>query len=93
MEALFGLILTVLSFFYGKVAAKVREHDTLGVGMKALLHDRIMQAYGYFYREQGYCSIHDMENIEDMFQAYKGLGGNGIIDELMERIRDLPTEP
>ncbi|MDL2224688.1 hypothetical protein LJC20_00550 [Eubacteriales bacterium OttesenSCG-928-M02] len=97
VEALFAGILTLLTWGYRKINALVKqkseEQNTLVDGMKAILHDRIHQAYEFYYRKQGYCSIHDMENIEGMFQAYKALGGNGIIDEQMERIKDLPTEP
>ncbi|MDL2225092.1 hypothetical protein LJC20_02655 [Eubacteriales bacterium OttesenSCG-928-M02] len=96
-EALFGLVLAGLSYAYRKVVVRVKRKDeaqgVLIVGMKAMLHDRIMQAYHYFYQEQGYCSIYDMENVEGMYQAYRALHGNGIMEEMMERIRDLPTEP
>ena len=47
-------------------------------GMRALLKDAIKKEY-HRCAEQGYCDIPDRENLEDMYDAYKQLGGNGTI--------------
>lgn len=61
-------------------------------GMRSLLKYSIKNEYQRC-SDQGYCSIADRENLEDMYDAYKQLGGNGTITGLMEKIRLMPTEP
>lgn len=34
-----------------------------------------------------------MENVEAMYKQYHALGGNGTITELVERLKEMPTEP
>lgn len=45
------------------------------------------------YEEKQYCPISARENLEDMYEAYKALGGNGTVTGLMTQLRKLPTEP
>lgn len=45
------------------------------------------------YEEKRYCPISARENLEDMYEAYKALGGNGTVTALMNQLRMLPTEP
>lgn len=41
--------------------------------------------------EKGYIPIYERENLEHMYDEYKALGGNGVIEDLVEKLRDLPT--
>ena len=61
-------------------------------GIQVMLKDRIYQAYK-FHLTQGYCGIKEREIIFDMYKQYKALGGNGIVDDIMHRLVELPTEP
>lgn len=60
-------------------------------GMRSLLKYSIKNEYQRC-SDQGFCSIADRENLEDMYDAYKQLGGNGTITGLMEKLRKMPTE-
>lgn len=60
-------------------------------GMQALLRDRIMQACNY-YMDKGWMPIYARENIQHMYEAYHGLGGNGTVTELVNRTNTLPFE-
>ena len=62
------------------------------MGSRPLLRDRIIQAYNH-YTEKGYCPIYGLENVEEMYRQYHALGGNGTITELVERVKELPTQP
>ena len=63
----------------------------MGRGVQALLRDRIIQAYNH-YTDKGYCPIYGLENVESMYRQYHALGGNGAITELVDRLKELPTE-
>lgn len=62
------------------------------LGVRALLHDRILQAYEH-YHEKGYCPVHARENIYNMYVQYSNLGGNGTITDLINKIKLMDTEP
>lgn len=40
--------------------------------------------------EKGYLPIYNLENLNDMFRAYKALGGNGAIGELYNHVKNFP---
>jgi len=61
-------------------------------GMRAILRDRIMQMYNHHVK-LGYIRIHDLDNLEALYEAYKALGGNGTAAKLAEELRELPTLP
>lgn len=88
VEWSFGLIgaLLVAGFH------RLRRLSAVGKGVQALLRDRIIQAYNH-YAEKGYCPIYGMENVNAMYKEYHALGGNGTITELVERLKEMPTEP
>lgn len=60
-------------------------------GLRALLRGEMIKTYNHYIVEE-YCPIYELENIDEMYRSYKGLMGNGCIDELVEKLRTLPTE-
>lgn len=40
--------------------------------------------------EKGYLPIYNLENLNDMYRAYKALGGNGAIVELYNHVKNFP---
>lgn len=95
LEALFSLIIGTLTSKYRKQAKKIKEQEAeqkaIKLGMQALLRDRIIQNYNH-YIEKGCCPIYAMDNINELYDQYHALGGNGTVTELVERLRDMPTE-
>lgn len=57
-----------------------------------LLRDKMLQVYKRCYEQQEYISLHEKENFLHMYEDYKRLGGNGMIDDIHEKIMDLPTK-
>ena len=92
IEFAFGLAVAGLSLLYRKLSGRVKRFEAIGNGVQALLRDRIIQAYNN-YQDKGFCPIYARDNVEKMYQEYHALGGNGMITELVERIKELPTEP
>lgn len=60
-------------------------------GIQALLRDRLVQAY-YHYQEQGYTTLHGLENINAMYEQYHALGGNGTVTKLVNAMRELDVQ-
>ena len=87
VNALAGAIITLL---WTMLRAKKRENDALKEGMQALLRDRIIQAYNH-YSDKGWIPIYAMESIEACYKSYEELVENGVIDNLMRQLRELPN--
>ena len=87
VNALAGAIITLL---WTMLRAKKRENDALKEGVQALLRDRIIQAYNH-YSDKGWIPIYAMESIEACYKSYEELGENGVIDNLMRQLRELPN--
>ena len=59
-------------------------------GVVALLRNSIIGLYNNYF-ELGYLPIYERENLEKMYKEYKALGGNGVIDHLIEELIKLPV--
>lgn len=95
VEVLFGLITTGLiaayKRLYNKISEKTKEQDAIKLGIQALLRDRIIQSYNH-YQDKGFCPIYALENVNALYKQYHALGGNGTVTELVERLKDMPSE-
>lgn len=91
IEFVFGLITTVMGFVIKKLNRKINEQEAIKMGVQALLRDRILQAYNH-HMERGFCPIYARENIQQLSEQYHNLGGNGVVNDLLEKLKDLPTE-
>lgn len=75
-----------------RVKTDNQKSDAIMNGVQALLRREIISEYNH-YSEKGYIPIYGMENVLDMYNAYKSLGGNGMAAKLVEAMKKLPTEP
>jgi len=57
-----------------------------------ILRDRLNQILRY-YLEKGYCSMDERDNIAKMYEQYQLRGGNGAMQEFMDRLCSLPFGP
>ena len=69
-----------------------QKSDALMNGVQALLRREIIAEYNH-YTEEEHIPIYGIENVLDMYNAYKALGGNGMATKLVEALKQLPTEP
>ena len=68
-----------------------REHDVATEkGLQALLRDRLIYQYEK-YTGKGYAPIYAKENFENLYQQYHALGANGVMDDIRDQFRKLPT--
>ena len=71
-----------------KIEAECREQELIKAGVIAILHDRIYQVCQY-HIQNNCISIQDLDNLEYLYQGYRGLGGNGTGEELYKRCKSL----
>ena len=67
-----------------------RERAT-NEALRALCRDRILQGYRY-YKAHGGISTFDLETMTKLYDAYHGLGGNGTITAVYDKICALPIQ-
>ena len=105
MEYVFSILAsvaaTVLAFVLKSVITENRElkrvHNeneekkasALEEGVKCMLRDTLIDKHMKF-TQQTYISTHGLQNWLAMYNAYKGLGGNGMIDHMKDEIEELP---
>lgn len=73
LEFLFSSGLCFLSFITKMLYSRIKRIGLVEQGMRALLKDRIIQAYNHATK-QGFCPICTLECISDMYEQYKALG-------------------
>ena len=62
-------------------------------GIRALLRADLIRLYNKYHDDLGYCPIYVKESLEDEYQQYHSLKGNGVGTNLYESLMALPTEP
>lgn len=96
VEWLFGIVVAVLGFLIRKINARVKEtqgkNDAIELGVQALLRSQMIDDYNH-YLEKGYAPIYARESFENVYRQYKSLGGNGVMTDIHEMFRALPTKP
>lgn len=92
------VIPTLLGFMAGWIKSKVseqkherKEYEAIKNGLQDLLRDRLIQSY-YHYEAKGWAPIYARESFSRMYESYTALDGNGVMKELSDKFRDLPTE-
>lgn len=80
---LLGSILTYFSTRWSKTLAKI---DCLEFGMQSILRDRMTQMHRYYTDKKKAIPQQEVDSFEQMFSAYKRLGGNGYIDDIRHNI-------
>lgn len=86
-----GIMAIVLACLNRKWAKEDKSNDRLEAivyAQKVLMIDRV-RYLGKAYINSGEITLDDKENISDMHKAYKALGGNGHLDQVMDEINKL----
>lgn len=69
-----------------------QSNKATNVGLQAVLKDLLKIRY-LEWIDKGYAPMDARDDLERMYQAYHGLGANGVMDSLREQFLDLPTIP
>lgn len=65
--------------------------DAQTEALKVLMIDRV-RSLGRAYIAQGHVTLEDKETIKEMYDSYKGLGGNGHLKTLMNEVEKLEVK-
>lgn len=102
MEIFLMLLQAVVTIIVGYVGLKIKkrendkekerkESEAIKNGIRAVLRDRILQAYNHF-SVKGKIQIEELENISNMYIAYHNLGGNGVVTSIYNKVLEIPHE-
>lgn len=100
ISGIFALVLTKMLKKRDKKQAEIVEQNkvmeaqnkAIMLGVQAFLRDRLLQGYRH-YIAKGWADYDDRENLENIYQQYHALGANGIMDDMRNQFRTLPTQP
>ena len=70
-------------------AEERRKREAHDIAIRSLLRTQIITIY-HSAEKKGFLPIYNLENIDDMYRAYKTLGGNGAITELYNQVKNYP---
>lgn len=62
-------------------------------GIRALLRADLIRLYNKYHDDLGYCPLYVKQALEDEYQQYHALKGNGVGTNLYNALMALPTEP
>lgn len=86
-----GILIEVFRRLFKKISDNESKTKAIQMGVQALLRDRLIDEYNHALKK-GYAHIYDKENFENMYNQYHNLGANGVMDEIRDKYRELPTE-
>lgn len=85
----FGIVISVITFMYRKISYYYAVMNSTKNGVKVLLKVEIIRRYDE-YKKLEYISFFEKEIITDLYQEYKNLGGNGVIEDVIDDISEIP---
>ena len=68
-----------------------KDRDANSRGTMLLLKVQLIE-YHAEWKSRGYVTKHGIENFMEMYSAYHALGGNGMVTQLLEEIKELPIK-
>lgn len=89
-SGLSAIIVAILNHHWAKKRGTSTKLDALCEAQKVLMIDRV-RWLGESYIIRGYITLDEKENLAEMYEAYKRLGGNGHLKTVMEEVHRLPV--
>lgn len=79
----------VFKFLYSFVSEYRKRDKARDIAIRSLLRSEIINIC-HKAENKGFLPIYNLENLNDMYKAYKALGGNGAIEDLCNQIKKYP---
>lgn len=89
IELLFTIISAICLFLYGKIKKTINTIAYNKATLLVITKDLFVQKY-YLYTKTGSISLLEKESLNSLYQEYKKLGGNSVVDDLYQKINALP---
>ena len=86
-----GILASCFKYFYSRLKENDKKTESVQLGVQALLRSKMIDEYNK-WSERGYAPIYARENFQNMYEQYHNLGMNGVMDDLLEKFKELPTQ-
>ena len=83
----------IITAFLTSIAYLYRQVVATRKGVRALLRADLIRLYNKYHDDLGYCPVYVKQSLEDEYQQYHALRGNGVGTNLYNALMALPTEP
>lgn len=83
----------ILTAMFTAVAYLYRQIVAIRKGIIALLRADLIRLYNKYHDDLGYCPVYVKQALEDEYQQYHTLKGNGVGTNMYNALMALPTEP
>ena len=77
----------------GALGYMYRQISATQKGVRALLRADLVRLYNKYHGELGYCPLYVQQALEEEYQQYHALKGNGVGTKMYNALMNLPTEP
>lgn len=84
-----GILYGIYKQIKKSLTTLIEDNQNTKEGVKALLHDRLIQKCTYLINEQKYVTTDDLEEVEELNDPYKALGGNGTVKTAILKVKEL----
>ncbi len=81
----------VISYLVAALRHRQQENSALKIGVQALLRNKIIETYQQYVEREGWMPSYKKDCICACYEAYEDLGANGVINDYMKAIKELPT--
>lgn len=91
VEIIFSIVTSIFIFYLHKLKNQLHTYKQTQLALKSLLKDSFTRG-AYTYIQRGSINKNELENMTDLHDQYKNLGGNSYTDLLYEKLKVLPIE-
>ena len=85
---------SLISGLFGYLVTRFKrvnsDINSMKLGIQALLRSQMISDYNK-YSAKGYCPIYARDCFENVWQQYHNLGLNGVMDDIHDKLLQLPT--
>lgn len=94
VEWIFGIVATALTVIVKRISTRLKkeqsENKALRDGMRSLLRAQIIDSCERAMHD-GWCGARLRDTINDLYESYHALGGNGTVTSVVEQTMKLPA--
>lgn len=91
IEIGFSLVISAIGYLFAKVRLYFVKLDAVQDGIKAILHDRIIDKCKE-HLAHGSISDDDLDELDYLNEPYKALGGNGTVKIMLSKVHHLKVK-
>ena len=91
LEFLFGILVGLLGLLWEKVRIHCKDIASMKKGVKILLKNEITNCYDQVITKNS-ITLFEKEVLIELYTQYKNLGGNGLVENIVEKINTIPLK-